>query len=172
MRQHGRYAVRAATLGIGAVVALVLAGCHGEHDTSVPPPTTGVSDTSTGTTSSSASATSATSAPPASGTSGGVKHTPVAQRTPVASKQLAPGSSGVFTTDGGRALGIVVEKKGCEKVDARLAEQTTQRVVMVVTTKDISKPGAMCPMHIANVPVTVTLDAPLGDRTVRVEQQH
>lgn len=87
-------------------------------------------------------------------------------------QQLEPGSSGAFTADGGRTLGVVVEKKGCEQVHASLAEQTKQRVVMVVTSKDTSKAGTMCPMHIANVPVTVTLDAPLADRQVVVKQQH
>ncbi|MGH3440071.1 MAG: hypothetical protein ACRDRN_26955 [Sciscionella sp.] len=160
---------------VGALTVLALAGCgKGQHEpvlkhapasTSsavVPSPITTVPDPASG------SGISTPARPPATG---GPSNTASRHEVPAGKVDDGRRSAPVWTTDGGRTLGTTVEKKGCETVRAAIPEQSASRVVMVVTTTDTAKRGQMCPMYIANVPVTAHLAAPLGNRTVVLQMR-
>ncbi|WP_370942796.1 hypothetical protein AB5J62_27415 [Amycolatopsis sp. cg5] len=68
-------------------------------------------------------------------------------------------------TTAGNDLLIKAEEGGCEKLRATVAEQNEQRVAVRLVKLD-TRPGEMCPMYIREVTLTVTLDQPLGQRTL------
>ncbi|MFD8499996.1 hypothetical protein [Amycolatopsis sp. NPDC059657] len=68
-------------------------------------------------------------------------------------------------TTAGNDLLIKAEEGGCEKLRATVIEQTEQRVAVRLVKLD-TRPGEMCPMYIREVTLTVTLDKPLGQRTL------
>ncbi|WP_143047133.1 hypothetical protein [Amycolatopsis xylanica] len=68
-------------------------------------------------------------------------------------------------TTAGNDLLIKAEEGGCEKLRATVIEQTEQKVAVRLVKLD-TRPGEMCPMYIREVTLTVTLDKPLGQRTL------
>lgn len=59
---------------------------------------------------------------------------------------------------------------GCQQVTGQVAAQTAKAVTVDVVTTNTSHGGEVCPMIVRLVPVTVTLAAPLGDRTLVFQQ--
>lgn len=77
---------------------------------------------------------------------------------------LPPGYPHDLTlAEGGKVVVIQAEEGGCDKVGARAGEQTAQQAVVVVTVTKAPH-GQMCPMHIREISLPVTLDQPLGGR--------
>ncbi|MEC3974778.1 hypothetical protein [Amycolatopsis sp. H20-H5] len=73
------------------------------------------------------------------------------------------------SANGGAVLDLHAEEGGCLKVSAAAGEQNEKQVVVLVTQTNGPK-GQMCAMHIREVVVPVTLNAPLGQRTVVLRQ--
>jgi hypothetical protein len=76
----------------------------------------------------------------------------------------------VQTAEGGRVLIFHEEQAGCEKVTAQVAAQDADQVMVDVTRDTSGSAGRMCPMIVRVVPITATLSAPLGTRTVVFQQ--
>lgn len=70
----------------------------------------------------------------------------------------------VWTEDGGRVVGAVGQEGGCTEVHSELREQTPQ-LVRFAFVEVATSPGP-CTMDLRFRPLTVQLDAPLGERTV------
>jgi hypothetical protein len=73
--------------------------------------------------------------------------------------------SQVFTSNGGTILNVVAEQGGCGHVTADPQEQNGQHIV-VNLVETVAHSGQMCPDYVRNVVISVTLSAPLADRTV------
>ncbi|AHI00224.1 hypothetical protein [Kutzneria albida] len=68
----------------------------------------------------------------------------------------------VWTTDNGRTVVVMGEEGGCAKLSGKVLAQNAEEVrVELLTTTETHR---MCPLYVRNVPVSVTLDAPLGAR--------
>lgn len=74
----------------------------------------------------------------------------------------------VSASNGDTVLSITAEEGGCGHISAAAVEQTARRVV-VQLTQTRGQADQMCPMHVRDITVTVTLSAPLGRRTVVLE---
>ncbi|WP_235921760.1 hypothetical protein [Lentzea tibetensis] len=71
----------------------------------------------------------------------------------------------VWTQGDGRTVGVVGQEGGCGKVSASVLSQAADSVkIELLETLPLEK--KMCTMDIRFPPLTVSLDAPLGDRTV------
>lgn len=71
----------------------------------------------------------------------------------------------VWTEGDGRKVGLIGQEGGCGKASASVLEQTAASVkIEVLETLPLEK--KMCTMDIRFPPLSVSLDAPLGDRTV------
>jgi len=82
---------------------------------------------------------------------------------------LPEGYPRVAWTEGdGRTLGAYGQAGGCIEASAEVREQTAQRVVLRIT-ETVTSTGP-CTMEIRFPPLSVTLDSPLGDRTVVLER--
>lgn len=71
----------------------------------------------------------------------------------------------VTSSNGGTMLSMRAEEGGCAHVNAAPAEQDAKQVV-VNLTQTTAQTGQMCPQYIRNVKLSVTLSAPLGQRTL------
>ncbi|KAA2254917.1 hypothetical protein F0L68_29505 [Solihabitans fulvus] len=71
----------------------------------------------------------------------------------------------VYTENGGRTVGLVVEQSGCREVHGELAGESAGKIQLVLVTVDRSGHG-MCPQYVRSVRVSVDLTAPLGERVV------
>ena len=82
----------------------------------------------------------------------------------------------VWAFDGGRSLQLfAMARTGCSGVTARVADQGPDAVHIVISPMNIPQGGpadggGMCTQVITPRPVTVTLDAPLGNRKVFVAE--
>jgi hypothetical protein len=79
----------------------------------------------------------------------------------------------VFAYDEGRSLqAFAMASSGCAEAEARLTEQTATDVRIELRALAQAQGGSpdskMCTTVLTPRPVTVTLDAPLGDRTVHL----
>lgn len=76
----------------------------------------------------------------------------------------------VWTEGNGSRIGLVTQEGGCSKASVEIAEQGEQRVTLNLVE---SNPATqqMCTMDIRYPSFTVTLNAPLGDRTVVLTYQ-
>jgi hypothetical protein len=75
----------------------------------------------------------------------------------------------VWTTGDGTTVGFFGQKGGCSTLKAGVVGQTSAQVtIRLVQQKSTSPRG--CPMYIANTPMTVTLQQPLGSREVVLQQ--
>jgi hypothetical protein len=79
----------------------------------------------------------------------------------------------VATSGDGRKLLIVAQEGGCGEASAELAEQSPERVVVtLVETEPPEEKEIACTMDIRFETVSVTLDEPLGERTVVLKYEH
>jgi hypothetical protein len=76
----------------------------------------------------------------------------------------------VYTGKDGKLLSVKAEEGGCGHAVATLMEQSAQRVVIDLSETP-GQPGQMCTMDIRYPVVSVTLDAPLGNRTVVLHKE-
>jgi hypothetical protein len=76
----------------------------------------------------------------------------------------------VWTEGSGSRIGLVAQEGGCSKASVEIAEQNEQRVVLNLVESTPAKPQ-MCTMDIRYPSFTVTLNAPLGERTVVLDYQ-
>jgi hypothetical protein len=70
----------------------------------------------------------------------------------------------------GRQVTFNAGQAGCQQITGQVAAQTAKAVTVDVITTNTSHGGQVCPMIVRLVPVTVTLAAPLGDRTLVFQQ--
>lgn len=70
----------------------------------------------------------------------------------------------VWTEDDGGVVGAIGQEGGCTQVHAELREQTPQ-LIRFAFVEVTTSPGP-CTMDLRFRPLTVQLDAPLGERTV------
>ncbi|HEX3650661.1 MAG TPA: hypothetical protein VHV49_19730 [Pseudonocardiaceae bacterium] len=66
----------------------------------------------------------------------------------------------------GRKVMFSVGQAGCQDVSGQVTAQTATAVTVNVVTTTTNHAGEVCPMIVREVPVTVTLAAPLGSRTL------
>jgi hypothetical protein len=76
----------------------------------------------------------------------------------------------VWTVGDGRILVAKAQEGGCNRASAEVTEQTDARVVLTLVETQPAQPG-MCTMDIRYPVVSVTLDEPLGDRTVTLRAE-
>lgn len=156
-------------VGAGLVLVVVTA-CGGQPDTAAPASTSALP------------ASSSSVAPPSSDTPTPSQLQP--GNPPGRPKQVVPVGSepvpieqidasglpagyprDVVSSNGGTVLSMQAEESGCAHVAAAPVAQTaTQVVVNLTQTK--AQTGRMCPQYIRNVTISVTLDAPLAQRTL------
>ncbi|MEU4802413.1 hypothetical protein [Actinosynnema sp. NPDC023587] len=93
----------------------------------------------------------------------GGKEVPKAKLDATAVPEGSPRTA--WTEGDGSTLGLIGQEGGCGKASVELTEQSAQavKVVLVETTP---KDAEVCTMDIRHPPLTVKLDAPLGERTV------
>jgi hypothetical protein len=73
----------------------------------------------------------------------------------------------VWSQHGGTVLGLVGDQGGCRSTTATLTSQTATEVTIRLAETATGGGGAhACPMYLMYKPITVTLAAPLGTRTV------
>lgn len=115
-----------------------------------------------------ATSTSASSAPGAPGIAPGEippDGKPVALSKIDTSGLVADHPKTVWTQGDGRTVGVIGQEGGCGKVSASVLAQDASTVkIELLETLPLEK--KMCTMDIRFPPLTVSLDAPLGDRTV------
>lgn len=70
----------------------------------------------------------------------------------------------------GRQVTFNAGQAGCQQITGQVAAQTASSVTVNVITTNTSHGGQVCPMIVRLVPVTVTLAAPLGHRTLVFHQ--
>jgi len=151
-------------LGIGAVL-LACAACGGDEEIGFggAPPAT--SDTPQAT---SGAPPSAESPGPPLGDPVNPQPPPGATPVPASRVDASALPDGyprvVWTVGDGSTIGAYGQAGGCIEATAEATEQTGQRVVMRITETTLST--GPCTMEISFPPLMVTLDAPLGDRTV------
>lgn len=75
----------------------------------------------------------------------------------------------VYTSNGGTILNIRGQEGGCGHATAEAAQQDGDRVVINLTELK-GQTGQMCTMDIRHPVISVTLAAPLGERTVVLKQ--
>lgn len=166
-----------------ALAALALAGCTG---TATDPPGSAASTTGTTKSSSSPSAptTLSSSLPPsqseetpppapppqssATPLAGGPTEVPTAQvdggTLPDTHKRQA------WTSADGRTLQVVGLAGGCKTASAEVTAQSGDQVLITLVTTYYPPPdGGLCTQELRDVPLNVTLDAPLGSRRVVLE---
>lgn len=75
----------------------------------------------------------------------------------------------LLLADRGQTVILQAEEGGCRKISASLGDQTAQQVVVLVAVA-LAKKGQMCPDYIRNISIPLALAAPLGSRTVVLQQ--
>ena len=75
----------------------------------------------------------------------------------------------VYTSNGGTILNIRGQEGGCGHATAEAAQQDGTRVTVNLTELK-GQTGQMCTMDIRHPVISVTLSAPLGERTVVLKQ--
>lgn len=121
-----------------------------------------------------------TETPPTSSTApvGQPGLTPPADAVPVEGAKLDAAAlpegfpAKVWTESKGNTIGATGQEGGCGKASAEVAEQSAEKVVLVLVETTPANAG-MCTMDIRFPTVTAELDQPLGDRKVvlRSEQR-
>ncbi len=74
----------------------------------------------------------------------------------------------VWTEADGAVVGAYGQAGGCTEATGSVTEQSAAQVVFLVT--ETTSDAQMCTMDIRYPPLTVKLDAPLGDRTVVLQR--
>ncbi|HEY3747668.1 MAG TPA: hypothetical protein VGL80_00610 [Pseudonocardiaceae bacterium] len=96
---------------------------------------------------------------------------PKLPRVPVPPGQVHSGGmttppAGVQVTKDGKQVVFDVEQSGCQHITGQATSQTATSVAIQVVDTITSHGGQVCPMIVRQVPVTVALNAPLGNRTI------
>jgi hypothetical protein len=96
---------------------------------------------------------------------------PKLPRVPVPPAQVHSGGmsvppAGVQVTKDGKQVVFDVEQSGCQHITGQATSQTATTVSIQVVDTITSHGGQVCPMIVRQVPVTVALNAPLGNRTI------
>ncbi|WP_053717194.1 hypothetical protein [Saccharothrix sp. NRRL B-16348] len=157
-----------------AFTLLALAGCS--TTTGSAPP---------GESSSTVTTTGSPSAPTTLSSSGDAQPTPPPQRTSaaplegpteVAAAQVDAGTlpdhykRQAWTSADGRTIQVVGVGGGCRTASAEVTAQSGDQVLItLVTTVSTPPPGRNCTQELRDVPLNVTLDAPLGSRRLVLE---
>ncbi len=162
-------------------LAVVLAGCSSGTQSGAP-----------GTGSSSGAPTSGTSAPGSSGSSGAnptsapvqppvsiSEEKPVVPPnvTPVPKEKVDTTSlsdtyrSEAYVFGDGRDVEVFGVGGGCKEARAEVTAQSAEVVQITLVTITKQPPGTMCTQEIRQVPLTVRLTAPLGDRRLVLESR-
>lgn len=160
-------------VGAGLVLFAVTA-CGGQSDTAAPAAGGGALPTSS----------SAPAAPPSSDVSTPTPSQLQPGNPPGRPKQVVPVGSepvpieqidasglpagyphDVTSSNGGTVLSLLTEEGGCAHMSAAPVAQDAKQVV-VNFTRTKAQAGQMCPQYIRDVTISVTLDAPLAQRTL------
>jgi hypothetical protein len=159
-------------------LAAVLAGCSSGTQSGAP-----------GSGSSSGAPTSGTSTPSTPGSSGANPTAPaqppvsISEEKPVVPPNVTPvPKERVDTTSlsdtyrdeayvfgDGRDIEVFGVGGGCKEARAEVSGQSADLVQITLVTITKQPPGTMCTQEIRQVPLTVRLDAPLGDRRLVLE---
>lgn len=97
----------------------------------------------------------------------GGRELPAVQVDPAALPQDYPRL--VWTERGGTVIGAYGRGGGCTDVHAELTEQTPEAVRM--TLVEVTTSSGPCTMDLRFPPLTVALDAPLGERVVILQRE-
>ncbi|MFC4080955.1 hypothetical protein [Amycolatopsis samaneae] len=162
-------------LGIGAVLVLA-AACQGEAPSTLPakvtdsasPPPSSTAPPSTSATPPMAPPGTLPGAPPGQSrpTQGVPAGDTALPATQVDSSGMGDGyPRPVAAGDGGKTLYVQEEQRGCDQVDARVTEQDDRQVVVLVTVVRAAR-SQICPDHVREISLPVTLTAPIGPRKV------
>jgi hypothetical protein len=73
-------------------------------------------------------------------------------------------------TAAARQVTFNVGQSGCQHVTGQVAAQTAKAVTVEVITTNTSRAGQVCPMIVREVPISVSLAAPLGGRVLVFQQ--
>jgi hypothetical protein len=157
-----------------ALAALALAGC-----TSTPTGAPGSSSTAGSTTTASSAPSTTLSSP-----------TRVPEPPPQSSAEPLPGGptavpaervdgstlSDLYKKDvqvsaDGRTLRVIGIAGGCKRASAEVAAQAADQVRITLVTTYYPPSGGVCTQELYDVPLNVTLDAPLGDRRIVLESR-
>lgn len=161
-----------------ALAALALAGCTNSTPTSPYPGGTSPGGQSTATAPSSPSTTLSSPTdrpqPPPQSSAEPLPGGP----TPVPAERIdASTLSELYKKDvqvsaDGRTLRVIGLAGGCKRASAEVAAQAADQVrITLVTTYYPPAGGGLCTQELYDVPLNVTLDAPLGDRRVVLESR-
>lgn len=71
----------------------------------------------------------------------------------------------------GRALRVIGLAGGCKRASAEVAAQAADQVRITLVTTYYPPNGGVCTQELYDVPLNVTLDAPLGDRRIVLESR-
>ncbi|MFD7656667.1 hypothetical protein ACFV4N_22070 [Actinosynnema sp. NPDC059797] len=169
-----------------ALAALALAGCTGTDPTGSTG-STGRSPNPGGTTSSGPLTTLSSGAPASGSLPGTTEPAPAPPprssaaplpggETPVPTARVDGGTlpdtyeRQVSTSADGRTLRVIGLAGGCKTAGAEVTAQSADQVrITLVTTYYPPAEGSVCTQELRDVPLDVTLDAPLGDRLVVLE---
>ncbi|MGW6933819.1 hypothetical protein ACWGE0_27440 [Lentzea sp. NPDC054927] len=163
-------------------LAAVLAGCSSGTQSGAPGSTSG---------SSSGAPTTGTSAPGSTGSSGANPTAPVqppvsiSEEKPVVPPNVTPvAKEKVDTTSlsdtyrdeayvfgDGRDVEVFGVGGGCKEARAEVTAQSAEVVQITLVTITKQPPGTMCTQEVRQVPLTVRLAAPLGDRRLVLESR-
>ena len=170
-----------AAVALAAVTAAGLAGCSSGGQSGAP----GSSGSSGG------APTTGTSAPGSTGSSGANPTAPVqppvsiSEEKPVVPPNVTPvPKDKVDTTTlsdtyrdeayvfgDGRDVEVFGVGGGCKEARAEVTGQSAEVVQITLVTITKQPPGTLCTQEIRQVPLTVRLDAPLGDRRLVLESR-
>ncbi|MDX8029672.1 hypothetical protein SK803_05590 [Lentzea sp. BCCO 10_0856] len=163
-------------------LAVVLAGCSSGTQSGAPGSSSG---------SSSGAPTSGTSAPGSTGSSGANPTAPaqppvsISEEKPVVPPNVTPvAKEKVDTTSlsdtyrdeayvfgDGRDIEVFGVGGGCKEARAEVTAQSAEVVQITLVTITKQPPGTMCTQEVRQVPLTVRLAAPLGDRRLVLESR-
>ncbi|MCE7000885.1 hypothetical protein LZG04_39625 [Saccharothrix sp. S26] len=92
-------------------------------------------------------------------------------QTEVPPTQVDSGALGfqeqAWTSADGRTIRVIGSEGGCDRVRAEITAQSGDQVLITLVTTKYK--ATVCTADIRNVPLNVTLDAPLGSRRITVE---
>lgn len=71
-----------------------------------------------------------------------------------------------ITDSTGRTLAVTVNEAGCAEFDRFAVKESDRDVLIAAIAKPVDEDQEMCPAIETSVPTTVTLEAPLGGRTL------
>lgn len=75
----------------------------------------------------------------------------------------------VAVANDGKTLQVIGQAGGCKTASAEVTAQSADQVLITLVTTYYAPNGGVCTQELRDVPLNVTLDAPLGDRRVVLE---